>query len=310
MTDAVTPTTSGLWPRARVAMLRWADSFSAEERRFELVAAMTLLLLIMHTVSVWYMQVGVLCLSVFAVLHRPLVRSALFWFAITFILAVGHYQGWFYIDNHKYLITYWCLAVGLSRLAEDPARFLALNARLLIGLAFLFAVLWKIISEDYLSGAFFEATLLQDTRFHGVAEVLGGVPAADLQQNVQNISGLLDFGDPEAGVSINTGGRIAALAQFMTWWTIGIEAVVAACFLWPEDRGLSQWRDLLLFAFLLTTYPLAPVVGFAWVLTAMGTAQCSTRQFRYWPVLYTLAFLAVMASAYLPFSRAKGLLLP
>ena len=300
---------SGRWPRLRSAALRWADDFVAPERRFELVAVMTLVLLIMYTLSTWYMQAGVLCLSVMALLHRPLVRSALLWFGITLILAAGHYQGWFHIDNHKYLITYWCFAVALSRLAADPASFLAFNGRLLIGLAFLFAVLWKLISEDYMSGAFFEATLLQDSRFHGIAEVVGGASPAGLNGNLSDMSRLRDFGDPSVGIAVNTGSRIALLAQFMTWWTIGIEAVVAACFLWPKDRGLSKWRDPILLAFLLTTYPLAPVVGFAWVLTAMATAQCSDR-FRYGPVLYTAAFLAVMVSAYLPFSRVKGLLLP
>ncbi len=309
MADSLTQAASGRWHRVRTAALRWADAFSAEDRRFELVAAMTLVLLLMFTVSVWYMQVGVLGLSVLAVLHRPLVRRAPFWFAVTAILAVGHAQGWFQIDNHKYLITYWCFALGLSRLADDPARFLALNARLLIGLAFLFAVVWKVLSKDYLSGAFFEATLLQDARFSGVAEVLGGVSAAGLQENLQAMRSLIAFGDPGAGLAMHTGPRIAALAQFMTWWTIGIEALVAACFLWPHGRGLSRWRDPALFAFIVTTYPLAPVVGFAWVLTAMATAQCSERPFRYWPVLYTAAFLIVMASAYLPFSRVKGLLL-
>ncbi len=315
MPDAPTHSAPGRWSRLRTAALRWAEDFSSPERRFDLVAAMTLILLLLWTLPVWYMKTGVLALSVLALLHRPIARSALFWFAVTFVLAVGHYQGWFYIDNHKYLITYWCFAVALSRLMADPDRFLALNARLLIGLAFFFAVLWKLISEDYLSGAFFEATLLLDPRFHDVAEVVGGASSGGLQDNLQRVSGLRNFGDPSGGIGINTGERIAALAQFMTWWTIGIEAVVAACFLWPEDRGLSRWRDPALLAFILTTYPLAPVVAFAWILTAMATAQCSThvlrsRTFHFWPVLYTAAFLLVMMSAYLPFSRVKGLLLP
>ncbi|MEM8598279.1 MAG: hypothetical protein AAGF99_00020 [Bacteroidota bacterium] len=310
MADAPHVASLSRWHRVRTAALAWAADFSAPERRFDLVATMTIVLLVLYTLSTWYMQAGVLCLGVFALLHRPILRSALFWFAVTFILAVGHYQGWFYIDNHKYLITYWCLAIALSRLAGEPDRFLALNGRLLIGLAFLFAVVWKLISEDYMSGAFFEATLLQDPRFHGVAEVVGGASAPGLQENVQQLRTLRSFGDPSAGFSVSTGARVPLLAQVMTWWTILIEAVVTACFLWPKDRGLSRWRDATLLAFILTTYPLAPVVGFAWVLTAMATTQCDTRRFRYWPVLYTLAFLAVMVSAYLPFSRVKGLLLP
>lgn len=308
MTDSLLQAQPGRWHRARAAAVAWSDGFIAEERRFDLVAAMTLVLLIFFVDAVWYMQIGVLSLSVLAVLHRPLMRSALLWLAITFVLAVGHYTMWFSIDNHKYLITYWCFALALSRLADDPERFAAVNARLLIGLAFFFAVLWKAISVDYLNGTFFESTLILDTRFYGVAEVVGGASAAGLKENIQHLGDLKNFADPGLGMALNTGGRVPMLAQFMTWWTIGIEAFVAVCFLWPEDRGPSRWRDPALFAFMLTTYLIAPVVGFAWVLTAMATAQCSTRLFRYWPVLYTAAFLFAMASSYFPFARVKGLL--
>lgn len=308
MTDSFLHDRPGRWDRVRAAAIEWSDRFVAEERRFDLVASMTLVLLIFFVNAIWYMQIGVLSLSVLAVLYRPLMRSALFWFAITFVLAVGHYATWFSIDNHKYLITYWCFALALARLADDPERFTAFNARVLIGLAFSFAVLWKLISVDYLNGAFFESILVQDMRFYGVTEVLGGASAAGLKANIQRLIDLKNFADPGVGVAMNTGGGVPLLAQLMTWWTIGIEALVAVCFLWPKDRGPSRWRDPALLAFLLTTYLVAPVVGFAWVLTAMATAQCSTRPFRYWPVLYTAAFIVALASLYFPFARVQGLL--
>ena len=289
------------------------EALLAEDHRFDLVAAMTLVLLIVFTGSIWYMQVGVLGLAVAAVLHRPLVRYAGFWLAITVVLAVGHASFWYAIDNHKYLITYWTLVLALARLTDDPLRLLAHNARLLIGLAFGFAVLWKSISGDFLDGSFFEASLLQRPRFFGVAEVIGGVSDSSLRENLHRMATLRDAGDPSdpgAAAVMNTGPRIPLMAFLMTWWTLGIEAVVAACFLWPKDRGLSRWRDASLFAFLITTYVLTPVVGFAWVLCAMGAAQCrETRRFRYWPALYTGAFLFVMVSSYLPWSRAKGFFL-
>lgn len=269
---------------------------------------MTLVLLLLFTVATWYMQIGVLCLSVAAVLHRPLVRRPLFWFAITFVLAVGHYFSWFYIDNHKYLITYWCFALALSRLSLSPEHFLALNARLLIGLAFLFAVVWKLLSDDYLDATFFELLLIHNQRFFGVANALGGVSMAHLHQNLQALGDLTQFGDPSAGVELSSSDRIRALAQVLTWWTIGIEAFVATCFLWPLGRGLSRWRDPALLAFIVTTYPVAPVVGFAWVLTTMGAAQSDDGRFRYWALLYAAVFLLILASLYFPFSRAKGLI--
>lgn len=93
------------------------------------------------------------------------------------------------------------------------------------------------------------------------------------------------------------------MALVLTWWTILIEAVVAVLFLWPEDRGPSRWRDPALLVFILTTYPVAPVIGFAWVLAAMGTAQSTRRGFPYWPAIYVAAYVLVLMSLHFPFSR-------
>jgi hypothetical protein len=58
-------------------------------------------------------------------------------------------------DNHIYLLAYWCLVLFLVLNVPAPARqrALALNARWLIGLAFLFAILWKaVLSPDFVDG--------------------------------------------------------------------------------------------------------------------------------------------------------------
>jgi len=58
-----------------------------------------------------------------------------------------------------------------------------------------------------------------------------------------------------------------------TVWTVAIEAAVAAAFLWPAGRGLSRYRDALLLLFCITTFAVAPVAGFGWLLIALGVAQ-------------------------------------
>ena len=45
---------------------------------------------------------------------------------------------------------------------------LAWNARALIGLAFAFAVLWKLLSPDYLDGRFFRVALVEDHRLEPI----------------------------------------------------------------------------------------------------------------------------------------------
>lgn len=291
----------------RRAWHRWADVFVAPERRFELVGVMTLLLLLLYSEPIWYLEFGVYGLCLAALLYRPLLSKPALWFLLTSFLAVGHFRAWFYIDNHKYLITYWCLALALALLGTKPLEVLRTNARLLIGLAFLLAVVAKLISPDYLDGSFFEGLLLTDRRFFGVSTFLGAVPPEALRASDLARLDVLTFGDVRIPVDLPTTARLVGLAQVLTWWTILIEAAVALLFLWPEDRGPSRWRDPTLLAFIFTTYPVAPVIGFAWVLTTMGVAQCSQRGYRYWPVLYAIAFIAVMLASYVPVARFLSL---
>ena len=306
-TERTTNVWRGWWTRARVAAQRGAEAFDAPERRYELVAGMTLLLLLLYSEAIWYLEMGVYALAIVAVLHRPLVRKPSLWLLITGFLALGHLRAWFAIDNHKYLITYWCLALGLSLLASNPQRALRTNARWLIGLAFAFAVVGKLLSPDYLDGTFFEGLMLTDTRFFGVSSFLGGIPMQELQLGDLARRDLLVFGDLSAQIDLRSSPQLAALAQVLTWWTVFIEAVVAVLFLWPEDRGPSRGRDLALLIFITTTYPVAPVIGFAWVLAAMGTAQSTRRGFPYWPALYVVAYVVVLLSLYFPFARIAPL---
>lgn len=291
------------WMAAYRTVLDRLAVLAAPERRFELVGLMTLLLLLLFPENIWYLKVGVYGLSILAILHRPLLRSPALWLALTFFLVAGHARSWFYIDNHKFLITYWCLAVGLARLAAEPMQALRHSARYLIGLAFLFAVVAKLLSPDYLSGAFFEGMLLSDVRFARVASFVGGIPLQNIQFSDLARLDLAEIGDPALPLPYPSSGRLSAFAFVLTWWTLFIELAVALAFLWPEDRGLSRWRDAVLLVFMITTYPIAPVIGFAWVLAAMGVAQASTQRSARWTGLYVATYLAVMLLAYVPVAR-------
>ena len=48
---------------------------------------------------------------------------------------------------------------------------------------------------------------------------------------------------------------------------------MALSFLWPLERGISKFRDIFLIIFCVTTYAVATVQGFGWLLIAMGVAQ-------------------------------------
>ena len=60
----------------------------------------------------------------------------------------------------------------------------------------------------------------------------------------------------------------------MSWWTLSLEAMCAAAFLVPVRSFPARFRHGLLMAFVISTYAIAPVIGFGWVLLAMGFVQC------------------------------------
>jgi hypothetical protein len=88
----------------------------------------------------------------------------------------------------------------------------------------------------------------------------------------------------------------------MTLFTVAIEALLAVAFLWTPDRGVSRIRDASLLVFCATTYTVATVEGFGWLLIAMGVAQCApgrsgTR------TLYLAAYALVLFHREVPWLR-------
>ncbi len=234
-------------------------------------------------------------LPVAALLYAPLRRAAALWFVISAALAWSIFESWWIVDNHKYLINYWTLCIGLALLATRPEEVIAWSARLLIGLVFLLSVVQKAITPDYLDGSFFHFLMLQgEPRFRLSASWLAGMDSNLLRENYLAVEELLHrYDTAPASIVLHGTSRAYWAGQLMTWWTQAIEALVAAAFLWPRNRGLSKWRDLILAGFLFTTYVVAQVPLFGWVLAAMGMAQCEARPSGTW-LLYLGAFLAIL----------------
>jgi hypothetical protein len=243
---------------------------------FELISVLSLFLLMLYGGDYWYLRVPLTIVAIAAMMHPPLRRAPETWFCLSAILLVGNLTNWYVIDNHKYLITYWCLAVSIAHCTANPQQTLARSARLLIGLAFLFAVFWKAVSPDYPDGAFFHQTLLTDRRFTILAR-LAGLSRLMTENNARLVDSLTGFDAALTTVALHSNAMVATVARFMTWWTLAIEAVTAAAFLVPTDWRLARYRDPVLILFLLSTYSLAPVIGFGWVLAIMGAAQASDR---------------------------------
>ena len=231
------------------------------------------------------------------------LRRPTLWFALAGLTAVRSIMDWPLADNHAYLISYWCLAIGLSLIVRDTNGCLAFNGRLLIGLVFAFAVLWKLaLSPDFLDGTFLRVTMLQDPRFEDWTRFVTGFSVDQLEAHRNALDRHLDAPpfEIESGPALPT--RFVWLAEATTIWTAAIELAVAASFLGWRSGALSRLRHALLIAFCVTTYAVATVEGFGWLLISMGVAQCEPEQ-RKTRVFYLASFALILGYREVPWAR-------
>ncbi len=256
----------------------------------DIAARLTLVILLLKSTGVWYVQIPMVPLCVAGLGFSAVYRRWEYWATISAILAVAYFRNWFAIDNHDFLLGYWCLALAFSVAREDPAQWLAKNARLLVGLSFLFAVLWRAMSPDFLTGDFFHFLFLTNTRFTWLASVVGGLSAEALAGNQAAVATLVS--DPSTIAPLTSSPTLPILAIVVTWWVFLLEATIAMAFLLPLTGQWSKTRDLAMLAFLFSTYAAASVVTFGWILAVMGFSQMDPRRqgFR---IAYLVAFVWV-----------------
>jgi hypothetical protein len=245
----------------------------AEADLLELAPRVLLLTLLLNPGLRWQERAPVLLLASAGLLSPALARSAPLWLALAAAAAWRVLRFWPHADNHDFLGVWACLALAISLAAPDPRATLARNARLLVGLAFAFATLWKgALSPDFVDGTFFRVTLLTDGRFRDLALLAGGMSEALFEENERRLE---VFGAGFAGApwpGLEEPPALRHLAAALTAGTLLMEALVALTFLW----GPSRLRDPALLGFCAVTYSLAPVGGFGRILCALGLAQCGT----------------------------------
>ena len=286
----------------------WAAPLLAAERRIDLVGGLTLVILLLTTQRTWGLQIVLVPLVTAAIVDRRLLHRSGYWLATLAVYVVGVAPSVLEIDNHEWLLAYWLLALGLSRRLPEPAAALATSARWLIGAAFAFAVLWKAVTPEYLSGGAFHGFLLLDPRFAGLAAAVSDLTLADGERGRVVANALRVVGDPGLRVALPDAPAVARLAAVMTGWTLAIEAAVAAAFLAPRRWGGDRVRHATLLAFLFTTYALAPVLGFGWLLVALGLAHAPLSRHPGLLAAYVAAFGLVLARATAPLPWLLGLL--
>ena len=191
----------------------------------DLVLRLTLVMTLLFPGDLWFHRIYMRVLAACGLISPSLLRSPWYWYLLFALnLSVQNLYNWAGSDNHMWLFSYWYLAVALALGSRTASSVLAVSARLLVGLTFLFAALKKTFAADYRSGAAFRFLLESDSRFFEVAKLFGGHT-----QHARDI--WRPMADLQTVVPLHNSPAIDQLAFLLTWWTLAIEALIGLLFL-------------------------------------------------------------------------------
>lgn len=252
---------------------QWFEGLFLSVDRIDVVTIMTAIIILQHSP---YVAKGLANVMVFLALLIPGVRrNGVFWVAVACIRFISQVPDhWPSLDNHQYLITWWCIGLGLALLCSEAEEVVSRTARLLIGLCFLFATVWKLRSADFLNGDFLSWTMTTDGRLKSFATTFLGLPDNVRELNAESRV-LLRLGDVGSTEVFTTGPRVRPMAIAAAWYTVVIESSVAVLYLIPARFRISRFAPIPLLLFILTVYPIAPVVGFALTLVTLSVASAT-----------------------------------
>ena len=264
---------------------------------------LTAIALLLRPMGEWYVRPAILALAMLALISPAALKRSWLWNALAVLIAVRIAGDWPLADNHIYLLAYWCLAIGLASAAPLPAAALARGSRLLIGLAFAFAVIWKaVLAPDFLDGRFFRVTLLTDPRFEDAAVLIGGLSRDQVRANHEALAAVAEGAVPIEPPAIVETPQLRRLASVSTFGILFLESAVSIVMLLPTGLPTLALRHLLLLSFCAVTYAFAPVAGFGWLLLAMGLAQCQD-EWTLLRVIYIGMFVLVLFYSEVPWAR-------
>ncbi len=288
--------------------------FGDRDVYLETCLKMVLILLLLFVQDIPWDDMLVPLLVVPGLLVRRIAFSPYYWLVISatfvlFYLVLGLQH---YLPNHKYNFTFLILSVTLALFArendEDWPRLLRKLARWVIGFCFLYATIGKFLAPEFLDGSFFEFTCLTDERFHGMTSVVTGIGTTELYGGYQSFMQLLATSDPSMQIGVLSNPMLKPAGLFLAYWTIFIEGMIAITYLAPRGSWLNRRREWFLLLFIITTYPIATVPGFATMLACAAFIQSFHKgKPTLFSLFYLLLFMAVPLFK-LPFLRIFDLI--
>lgn len=269
---------------------RKSPSLPVKTQKLDRFLVMTLLLAAFYFTNLTSFQLVLWSLVAGAFVFGPqTLRHWLLWASLCAVMAAATMQTYFLQGNDYFLILYLSLTALVALQFDRPLNVIRLNARLLIGIVFALATLWKLTSESFLSGTFFVHTLLFDNRLAPIARTLGQLPAISYHANRDAWDNL----DLINGFHVLTTPEIQVLAIVLTGLALLVEGMIAVSFLLPFE-ACRRLRDPLLLAFFVGSYTLLPVPSFGMALATLGYAQATNPRIER---LYALSYALMPLTA-------------
>ena len=238
------------------------------------------------------------------ILFTGVLLNKYYWLVISSIFSIfcALYGLKYALDNHVHLFAILLITgtitVYLYHDSKDWKSFFGTNTRITLGLIFLFATAGKLLTPEFRDGSFFEYLLFTFPDFKGISSILSGNEKTILAETNKLPNLLLSTKSPATDIYIlNSVPGIEMGARFLTYWTILIEGAIALLYLLPSRYRITNYRDIVLILFIITTYPFATVMGFARTLMILAFI-CSalryegTDQFKY-PLIYLGIFVFI-----------------
>jgi hypothetical protein len=259
---------------------------------FQISSALLLLALVVHPPdgAHWIARATFALGLIVPIISR---RFATFWVvAFVLFLTAPVERAWLSLDNHEILQVYWLGAFVVCRFATCPHDVLRTSARWMLALVFVFATAWKIASPDFHDGSAIEFFFGAEPRMADVAVAFDLQDEGAVERNWEQLATWRDGERGPREFDLEVGEPIRRAATPLALLALVLEAAVAVAYLLPLRHSWRATRDLTLVGFILLTYPLAPVLPFAWLLLSMG-AMASDLPERRRNGLYIATFLVV-----------------
>jgi len=268
-----------IYKKIRTTLLAWGEAATHGRDPFQLAGLLLLLILPLHILERPLDRMFFAVLLVPGILFPAILLSLGFWMILsTIMLLLFVFFGLVYpVPNHMYLITYamllFTIFISLRANMSDRVLFygyFSKGAGLIIGLCFFLATLGKLFSPDFMNGSFFVHVLLTDGRFDLFRSFLTALSESQTKENMLQYQSLLKTSDPAQIALLSAPPLVYLIAHFFTWWTVLAEAAIALLFLLSVRYNVSLLANAALILFIVTTYSLAPVPGFAGILISLG----------------------------------------